>query len=940
MRILRYKDLDMQGFERKISVLEQHLRQGDFRAADVKKMIATGFYRAKLDKDNRLLFTLADYHSEKVILLLEVIRSHKYDRSRFLNGKSADIDEAAEALLPETLQTSHKMKFLGQEARCFHFLNKPIIFDGEQDSLYRFPFPAIIVGSAGSGKTAISLEKMKALSGRVLYVTLSSYLAENSGDVYYSAGYSNEQQDIDFLSFHDFLESFAVPEGKELSFREFASWYFAQKIKDMDAHELFEEFKGVLTGSEVTKPWLSREDYLNLGIRQSIVPENKRNIVYDLFEKYLRFLNQKGFFDLNILSYNYLGVIEKRYDYLFIDEIQDFTNIQIYLLLQSLKNPEQGNFLFCGDSNQIVHPNFFSWSHLKSLFFKEEITKKTIFNILHKNYRSSKKVAELSNRILLIKNKRFGSVDKESNYLITSAGSGDGQLDLLGMKPASLKKLNQQTSGSTRFAVIVLHDQDKAKARAFFKTPLLFSIREVKGLEYENIILFNMISGERSVFSEIAEGVEKNDLTAVELSYGRAKDKSDKSLEIYKFFINALYVAVSRSTANVFWVESELHHPMVNLLGLEEHSGDLKIVARASSQEEWQREARRLEKQGKDEQVEAIRSQVLKIRPVPWTPLDEKDIEPLAESSYVKREKQSQRKLLAYSVLYHDPLIPVHLGSVGYNVSTSYQSRKDFAISRFNKEWLNEYELMEAVKRYGIDFKNAFGLTPLMGAVLLGRTALVEKFLDAGAKPELTDFAGRTAFDIATCEALFCPGFMNSAYSGMHGLLAPGSVKIRANHKLIRIDRNQMEYTLINLLKVSLWFWLAKRPADKPSFRAQELLELLELFPDHLIPARRKKRPYVSSMLSKNEIYRQDPYNRSLFLRERLGCYYINPGLELWSYGRWISFYSLLGLSRFEATNRDELLRRKLSELQMVRTSWKARELAGMQAGSVQQWKN
>ena len=49
--------------------------------------------------------------------------------------------------------------------------------------------------------------------------------------------------------------------------------------------------------------------------------------------------------------------------------------------------------------------------------------------------------------------------------------------------------LNQQTRQSTRFAVVVMHPEQKPAARAHFQTPLIFSIQEAKGLEYDNIIL-------------------------------------------------------------------------------------------------------------------------------------------------------------------------------------------------------------------------------------------------------------------------------------------------------------------------------------------------------------------------------------------------------------------------------------------------------------------
>ena len=49
--------------------------------------------------------------------------------------------------------------------------------------------------------------------------------------------------------------------------------------------------------------------------------------------------------------------IKPRYDYIVVDEVQDITNIQLKCILQSLKH--KNHFILTGDSNQIVHPNFF-----------------------------------------------------------------------------------------------------------------------------------------------------------------------------------------------------------------------------------------------------------------------------------------------------------------------------------------------------------------------------------------------------------------------------------------------------------------------------------------------------------------------------------------------------------------------------------------------------
>jgi hypothetical protein len=120
-----------------------------------------------------------------------------------------------------------------------------------------------------------------------------------------------------------------VPEGREMSFRDFNHWFARHRtaIKLKDPHRVFEEFQGVITGSATNASYLSREDYLDLGIRQSIFSASEREQVYDLFLKYLDFMREDGFYDANILSHKYLPLAEPRYDFIVVDEVQDLTNI-------------------------------------------------------------------------------------------------------------------------------------------------------------------------------------------------------------------------------------------------------------------------------------------------------------------------------------------------------------------------------------------------------------------------------------------------------------------------------------------------------------------------------------------------------------------------------------------------------------------------------------
>ena len=72
------------------------------------------------------------------------------------------------------------------------------------------------------------------------------------------------------------------------------------------------------------------------------------------------------------------------------------------------------------------------------------------------------------------------------------------------------------------------------------------SVHEAKGLECPHVVLMGLVSGQRAAYAELCDGVTAQDLERGELEYRRARDKGDKSLELYKFYVNALYVAMTR----------------------------------------------------------------------------------------------------------------------------------------------------------------------------------------------------------------------------------------------------------------------------------------------------------------------------------------------------------------------------------------------------------
>ncbi|HSB70339.1 MAG TPA: hypothetical protein VLT62_13490 [Candidatus Methylomirabilis sp.] len=917
MEILQYNDLDISGVGGSLDRVVGHLRAGDFRAADVKKLSGTPFYRAKLDAANRLLFRFGRHQDRTILLVLEVIHNHAYETSRFLNGTPVDEGKLLPVPDPQDELKSASavpLSYVNAQNSRFHLLDKILSFDEIQDQVLRLPPPLIIIGSAGSGKTALMLEKLKLLSGQALYVTLSPYLVENARNLFYANRYANDRVEVDFLSYRELLETKRVPEGRELHFRDFEQWFarHRQSSPIKDAHKLFEEFRGVLTGCAVDRAHLSRDEYLGLGVRQSIFLNHERVEAYALFEKYLTFLRGAGFYDMNLLSYAYVPDAREAYDFAVLDEVQDLTNIQMYLILKHLRHPD--GFILGGDANQVVHPNFFSWAHIKTLFYQERREdRKEIVRVLHTNYRNSPQVTEIANRLLLIKHARFGSIDRESNYLVRCISENQGEVTFLPADPATLRDLNDKTRRSTRFAVIVLRHEDKAQARAHFRTPLVFSIQEAKGLEYENVILFNFVSGSAREFGEIIEGVEEADLRQ-ELEYSRLRDKSDKSAEAYKFFVNALYVATTRAVRNLYVIEQDQRHRLFDMLGLVRTSERARVSAQVSSREEWEREARRLELQGKHEQAELIRKDLLGGQQVPWTVLTPTALDELRKEAFDpdRFNKQAKQQLFEYAMVYSVKSLLSELVRFKFSRACN-PSRSDLdAVQRRYR--LDYYErsyasLKRKLELYGIDFRNPLNQTPLMVAAQMGLTDLVAALLHGGANPEMRDNWGRTPFQIALRQAYMDPAYAKGKIGPLYELLAPSSLKVQVEGRLIKLDRHTMEFFLLHsMLAVFQHILRHKIERDLPAFETGDFIFALDQFPEPVIPERRRNRPYITSVLARNEVHRPDPYNRKLFVRVNRGFYLPNPLMEIEVEEQWVNLYDVIHLDALEQEKDDAAL--------------------------------
>jgi hypothetical protein len=105
---------------------------------------------------------------------------------------------------------------------------------------------------------------------------------------------------------------------------------------------------------------------------------------------------------------------------------------------------------------------------------------------------------------------------------------------------------------------------------------------------------------------------------------------------------------------------------------------------------------------------------------------------------------------------------------------------------------------------------------------------------------------------------------------------------VNTGERLVRIDQRHSEYFLFQT------FWVLfkslfthDQPQDLAALETQTILAAWENLPISVVANERKKRPYLSGLLARNEVSRDYACNRRLFKRRALGRYQFNSALSV-----------------------------------------------------------
>lgn len=379
----------------------------------------------------------------------------------------------------------------------------------------------------------------------------------------------------------------------------------------------------------------------------------------------------------------------------------------------------------------------------------------------------------------------------------------------------------------------------------------------------------------------------------------------------------------------------------VQLLGIRESGAALDVAVKASSREDWEREAHRLEQQGKAEQAQAIRQNVLRTAPVPWPVWNEASFAPALERVLDPKQVSTKLRQQVLDVaLWHSlDCYVVDLARVAHwqPAIELVAHAREGAVERARMQVIGQHlvpwvkknckDLLALCDRHGVDHRTTLDATPLMLAAKAGNVALVEALLECGADVQARDLFGHTPVMHALERAAIDADYAAGAFGDVYARVAPPSLDVETDGRLVRLYPHQGEYfVLLAMLTAikTLGSVLTRAPPGRHDRRAGLsagwLMRNLERFPDSVLRPERRKRTWINAVLARAEVDSSYQPARKLWLRWETGYYIPNPAMRLRvSDGdgnqTWLPVHAAMALPRVLHGNGGGETRRALEQL-------------------------
>ena len=338
--------------------------------------------------------------------------------------------------------------------------------------------------------------------------------------------FKNENPNINFFYTNPILnknedEIIYLKEANETTFQKFYYDYLKNKKDELSQKlisininylEIYAQLNSIIKGSYTSHLYsnncISKEEYKSKGRRLTDLPD--LDSIYDICMKYELYKKKNNYFDIQDLTNHLIRQVKlelinvKLIDYLFIDEIQDLTISQIYLLILISRYIK----VYAGDTCQTISKiNRFRFSELKNILYnlKKVIPDyPTISNAyLSINFRLNSKIIKLTTFLAYFIRELFPNTldkfqDDFSIKIIDEKPIYISNINLLIKKFISNKneKLDNQFLSFSANHCFICRNREYAEklSNEYNNRIYTLSIEESKGLEYEIVIISDFFS--------------------------------------------------------------------------------------------------------------------------------------------------------------------------------------------------------------------------------------------------------------------------------------------------------------------------------------------------------------------------------------------------------------------------------------------------------------